>query len=162
VPILRQDGVLTKTGRLFDKGALYKLLQHRTYLGETTHKDKIYPGEHTAILSRELWDRAHAVPQVSPRTRANQTRRQTPALLLGLIFTADGRAMTPTHTRRRGRLYRYYVSQAVLKGIPDTGGVRRLPAGEIEGAVIQQVRALLRQPEIIVGTGRRHGQKCPA
>lgn len=60
--------------------------------------------------------------------------------------------MTPTHTRRRGRLYRYYVSQAVLKGIPDTGGVRRLPAGEIEGAVIQQVRALLRQPEIIVGT----------
>ena len=24
--------------------------------------------------------------------------------------------MSPTHTRRRGRLYRYYVSQAVLQG----------------------------------------------
>lgn len=162
VPLLRQDGVPTKTGRPFDKGALYKLLQHRTYLGETTHKDKIYPGEHQAILSRELWDRAHAVLQVSPRTRANQTRRQTPALLLGLIFTADGRAMTPTHTRRRGRLYRYYVSQAVLKGIPDEGGVRRLPAGEIESAVIQQVRALLRQPEIIVGTWQAARADAPS
>jgi DNA invertase Pin-like site-specific DNA recombinase len=151
VKVLREEGVLTKTGRPFDKGALYKLLQHRTYLGETTHKGKIYPGEHKAIVPRELWDRVHAVLQVSPRTRANHTRRQSPALLQGLIFTPDGRAMTPTHTRRRGKLYRYYVSQAVLKGIPDDG-VRRLPAGEIEGAVIQQVRALLRQPEIVVGT----------
>ena len=81
------------------------------------------------------------------------TRAQTPALLKGLIFGPDGRAMSPTHTRRRGRLYRYYVSQAVLKG---TAGndcpVRRLPAAEIEAAVVEQVRALLRQPEVVVGT----------
>jgi len=32
-------------------------------------------------------------------TRANQTRARSPALLRGLIFTADGRAMTPHHTR---------------------------------------------------------------
>jgi hypothetical protein len=76
VKVLRQEGVLTKTGRLFDKGALYKLLQHRTYLGETTHKGKIYPGEHMAIVPWELWDRVHAVLQVSPRTRANHTRRR--------------------------------------------------------------------------------------
>jgi site-specific DNA recombinase len=158
---LRQEGVLTKTGRPFDKGALYKLLQHRTYLGETTHKGKIYPGEHKAILSRELWDRVHVVLQVSPRTRANHTRRKSPALLQGLIFTPDGRAMTPTHTRRRGKLYRYYVSQAVLKGIPDDNGVRRLPAAEIEGAVIQQVRALLRQPEIIAGTWQAARAEAP-
>lgn len=60
---------------------------------------------------------------------------------------------------RRGRQYRYYVAQAVLKGsataenAPDnTTIVRRIAAAEIEGAVIAEVRALLRQPEIVVGT----------
>ena len=81
-----------------------------------------------------------------------KNRTQSPALLRGLIFGADGRAMSPTHTRRRGRLYRYYVSQQVLKGTADPNVVRRVPAAEIEAAVVEQVRALLRQPEIIIGT----------
>jgi hypothetical protein len=53
-----------------------------------------------------------------------------------------------------GRLYRYYVAQRVLKGdaAGDNGIVRRVSAAEIEAAVVAQVRALLRQPEIIVGT----------
>ncbi len=62
--------------------------------------------------------------------------------------------MSPTHTRRRGRLYRYYVAQRVLKcdDVGDDSIVRRVSAAEIESAVVNQVRALLRQPEIIIGT----------
>ncbi|MBL6459045.1 recombinase family protein [Belnapia sp. T6] len=155
------EGVLTKTGRPFDKGALYRLLNNRTYLGEVMHKGKVYPGEHRAVVPRALWDRVHAVLQESPRVRANQNRRQTPALLRGLIFGSDGRAMSPTHTRRHGRLYRYYVSQAVLKGETSDCPVRRLPAAEIETAVIDQVRALLRQPEVVVGTWRAARAEAP-
>ena len=33
----------------------------------------------------------------------------------GLIFGLTGCVMSPTHTRKGGRIYRYYVSQAVLK-----------------------------------------------
>jgi hypothetical protein len=85
--------------------------------------------------------------------RANKNRQQTPALLRGLLFGAGGRAMSPTHTRRRGRLYRYYLSQSVLKDNDETANaVRRVSAAEIETAVVNQVRMLLRQPEIIVGT----------
>ena len=52
-------------------------------------------------------------------------------------------------------MYRYYVSQAVLKGGAAEGpDISRVPAGEIEAAVIAQVRAMLRQPEIVVGTWR--------
>jgi DNA invertase Pin-like site-specific DNA recombinase len=161
MPVLREEGVLTKTGRPFDKGALYKLLNNRTFLGEVTHKGKVYPGEHRAIVTRELWDSVHAILQESPRVRANQNRRLTPALLRSLIFGPDGRAMSPTHTRRRGRLYRYYVSQAVLKGMADDCPVRRLPAAEIEAAVVDQVRALLRQPEVVVGTWRAVRAEAP-
>ena len=152
---LRAEGVTTKTGRPIDKGDVYKLLNNRTYLGEATHKERVYPGEHAGIVPRELWDRVHGILTESPRVRASRNRAQAPALLKGLIFGADGRALSPTHTRRRGRLYRYYVSQSVLKvtGTDDAPPiVRRVSAAAIEAAVVDQVRALLRQPEVVVGT----------
>lgn len=154
LPILRGEGLLTKTGRPFDKSALYKLLVNRVYIGEAVHKGTAYPGEHDAIIPRHLWDRVHAILAESPRVRAAQARQRAPALLRGLLFGPDGRAMSPSHTRKKGRLYRYYVSQALLQGGANDAPHRRLPAGEIEGLVMAQVRALLRQPEVVVGTWR--------
>ncbi len=92
------------------------------------------PGEQQAIVPRDLWDRVHTTLQVSPRVRANQNRARTPALLEGLIFGADGRALSPTDCRRRGRLYRYYVAQRVLKGDVAADGdiVRRVSAAEMK------------------------------
>ncbi len=151
---LGADGVTTKTGKPIDKGALYKLLNNRVYVGDAVHKGTAYPGEHKAIISRELWNKVHSILQQSPRTRAANTRARTPALLKGLIFGSDGRAMTPTHTRRRGRLYRYYISSGALKGEIRSDVVRRVPASEIESAVVHQLRRLLRTPEIIVASWR--------
>jgi DNA invertase Pin-like site-specific DNA recombinase len=151
---LRAEGVTTKRGKPIDKGDLYKLLNNRIYLGEAVHKGTAYPGEHRAIIDRTLWDRVRAILTTKAPTRAGRTRCQTPALLRGLIFGPTGCAMTPTHTRRRGKLYRYYVSMDVIKQGTDACPVRRVPAGEIEAAVIDQVRALIRTPEIVVRTWR--------
>ena len=146
----------SQSERYWDKGDVYKLLHNRTYVGEATHKGQVFPGEHEAIVPRALWDEVHALLTESPRTRSGPHRNQSPALLKGLIFGTDGRALSPVHTRRRGRLYRYYVAQRVLKGAeggtPDSGIVRRVSAAEIEALVTDQVRALLRQPEVVVGT----------
>src|ERR1019366_628716 len=103
---------------------------------------------------RALWDRVHGILSESPRKRAANTRAQTPALLKGLIFDPNGCAMSPTHTRKGGRLYRYYVSQSVLQRGSNACPVGRIPAGEIETAVVDQLRSLLRAPEIVVGTWR--------
>src|SRR5690606_28633681 len=75
-----------------------------------------------------------------------------PALLKGLLFGPDGAAFSPTHTRKGGRLYRYYVSQTVLKHGAGSCPIGRVPAGEIEAAVIDRMRAVFRQPEIVAGT----------
>ena len=75
-------------------------------------------------------------------------------MLKGLIFGPTGAAMTPAHTRRNGKLYRYYVSTDVLKRDGASCTIRRVPAGEIENAVIDQLRGLLRAPEIVVRTWR--------
>jgi site-specific DNA recombinase len=149
---LVKEGVCNKRGRLLDKGSLYKLLNNRIYVGEAVHKGVAYPGEHQAIVSRDVWDKVHSILRESPRRRAANTRAQTPALLKGLIFGPTGAAMTPTHTRRRGRLYRYYINTRVLKEQPGACSVRRVPAAEVEAAVIGQVRNLLRTPEIVVRT----------
>ncbi|MFN7176241.1 MAG: zinc ribbon domain-containing protein, partial [Thermaurantiacus sp.] len=116
------------------------------------HKGESYPGEHDAIIDREMWDRVHAILQESPRTRAARTRAETPALLKGLLFGPDGAAFSPTHTRKGDRLYRYYVSQTVLKHGAGSCPVARVPAGEIEAAVIDQLRTVFRRPEIVAGT----------
>ena len=62
---------------------------------------------------------------------------------------------------KRGKLYTYYVNQAVLKGTDDGCTVRRISAGEIEAAVMDQVRALLRQPEVVIGTWRAAQAEAP-
>jgi DNA invertase Pin-like site-specific DNA recombinase len=156
VQLLRAEGATTKRGRLLTKSDVYRILSNRVYLGEAVHKGTSYPGEHEAIITQAQWDAAHAVLQVNPRVRINRTRNATAPLLRGLIFDSEGRAMSPSHSRGRGgRMYRYYVSQAVLQGgATERPEIARLPAGEIEAAVVAQVRALLRQPEMVVGTWR--------
>ena len=151
---LLSEGVTSKRGKPINKGYLYKLLKNQVYIGKAVHKGKAYPGEHEAIISQDLWNKVRSIISESPRARANHTRAQTPALLKGIIFGADGRAMTPVHTKKINKLYRYYVAAELLKGETPDGIVRRVPAGEIEAAVIDNVRGLLRAPEIVVATWR--------
>jgi site-specific DNA recombinase len=148
------EGVATRRGKPIDKGFLYKLLNNRVYVGDAVHKGTAYPGEHEAIIGLDLWNRVHCILRESPRVRARHTRTTEPALLKGLIFGPTGRAMSPTYTRKGGRLYRYYVSQSVLKLGPETCPIRRVAAAEIETAVVDQLRGMLRAPEIVVRTWR--------
>lgn len=110
-----------------------------------------YPGEHEAIIEEDLWNRAHAILQESPRKRANNSRAQTPALLKGLIFSDTGAAMTPTSTKKGAKLYRYYVSMDVIRN-RETGEETapvRLAAGMVENAVVTEVRRILQTPEVV-------------
>lgn len=157
--ILTVEGILTRRGRPLDKGVIYKLLNNPVYVGEAVHKGTSYAGEHQAIISRGLWAKVQAILSDGSRKRAAKTRAQTPALLKGLLSGPTGCAMSPTHTRKAGKLYRYYVSQSVLKRGPNTCPVGRLSAAEIEAAVVDQLRVIIRAPEIIIATwkaGREH------
>ena len=145
-------GIRNRNGNGMDKKYIYRLLGNRAYIGEAVHKGESYPGEHDAIIDRETWDRVHAILTESPRTRAANTRTETPALLKGLLYGPDGAAFSPSHTRKGARLYRYYVSQSVLKHGAGSCPIGRVPAGDIEDAVIDQLRAVFRQPEIVAGT----------
>jgi len=154
IAALAKEGTLNKQGKPIEKGYLYRILNNRLYLGEAVHKGTAHPGEHDPLIDRGLWDQVHAVIDPSPRTRATRALGRTPALLKGLIFGPTGVAMTPTHTRKRGRLYRYYVSTDVIRQGSSPLPIRRVPAAQIEDAVIDQIRAMVQTPEIIVATWR--------
>jgi site-specific DNA recombinase len=142
-----------REGRPFDKGTLYKILRNRTYLGEAVHKGKSYPGEHEPIVDRATWDRVHEVLASNAKWRGNEARARTPAPLRGLMrCTHCNSAMTPTHTRRRGRLYRYYICLGASRRGHDTCPVRSIAASEVEGLVLGQVRRLLASPELVART----------
>jgi site-specific DNA recombinase len=142
-----------REGRPFDKGTLYKILRNRTYLGEAVHRGQSYPGEHEPIIDRVTSERVHEVLASNARRRGNEARARTPAPLRGLMrCTHCSAAMTPTHTRRRGRLYRYYVCLGASRRGHDTCPVRSIAAAEVEGLVLGQVRRLLASPELVART----------
>ena len=148
---LRREGFRNKQGALIDKRYLYRLLKNRVYRGDAVHMGTAYPGEHDAIIDDNLWDRAHAILQESPRKRANNSRSRTPAILKGLIFSDPGAAMTPTSTKKGAKLYRYYVSMDVIRN-RETGeetAPMRLAAGMVEDAVVTEVRRILQTPEVV-------------
>ena len=92
----------------------------------------------------------HKVQACNARRRGNEARARTPAPLRGLMRCTH--AMTPTHTRRRGQLYRYYVCLGARRRGHDTCPVRSIAASEVEGLVLVQVRRLLESPELIART----------
>jgi len=129
-------------GCSFGRGALYHLLRNRIYRGEVVHKGIAYPGEHEPIVNEELWSAVQA------RLSGNLTRRQrarieSGALLGGLIFDDRGNRMSPTYTVRRGNRYRYYISQAQLRG-GEAGSRPRIGADDVELLVVEEL--FRRQP----------------
>ncbi|MGA0586590.1 recombinase family protein [Dyella sp. KRB-257] len=133
-----------------DKGHIYKLLSNRTYLGELRHKEQWYQAEHPPIISRELWDGVHAILATNSQVRGNATWATVAYLLKGIVFGNDGRALSPWHTtRKNGRRHRYDVPQGAAKEHMGASGLPRLPAAELESAVLDQLRAILRAPNLL-------------
>ena len=61
----------------------------------------------------------------------------------GLIFDSDGARLSPTHAVKKGKRYRYYVSTALItRSRSEHPKGRRIPAGDIEGLVLDRLRAL--------------------
>ena len=60
---------------------------------------------------------------------------------MGRIFDDRGNRMSPSHTRKRGITYRYYISAPLLQGQPERAGtIRRVPAAEVEKTVADALR----------------------
>lgn len=153
---------MAKNGREFggtplDKGAIYKILNNPIYIGKIRHKEKIYDGRHEAIISDDLWERAHNTMQQSPRERAVSTKRRTKAVLCGVLRCGGcNSSMTPCHTKKKGgKLYRYYGAVNYKKGGCPDCPIKQVTASEIETVVLHQLQSIFAAPEMIVETWKQ-------
>ena len=150
---LRARGIVTKlrvlkTGRTvggipFTRGPLAHFLRNRFYIGEVVFKGEVLPGEQPAILDRELFDAVQAKLN-EQRNDHSAARDKSKSLLIGRIYDDRGNRMSPSHVRKQGIKYRYYLSSPLLHGRPErAGSVRRVPAAEVEALVGSAVRVHL-------------------
>ena len=138
-------------GTPYSRGALYNILENPIYLGEVWHRGQSYVGEHEGIVPRKLWDKVQTQLRANDQAHRNGSTARYPSLLVGLLYDAQGNRFTPSHAVKNGKRYRYYVSQAAIKGIPSPQGAPlRIPAHEIEALVSTRLRSLLGAPQELV------------
>jgi hypothetical protein len=147
---LRKRGVVSKPrtrktgqkvgGIALERSALAYLLRNRFYIGEVAFKGEILPGEQPAIIERKLFDAVQA--RLNEQINNHKTSRSSSeALLVGRIFDDRGNRMTPSHARKNGIKYRYYISSVLVQGQGEqAGSVNRVPAAEVEAVIAKAVR----------------------
>jgi site-specific DNA recombinase len=124
----------------FTRGPLAYLLHNRFYIGEVLYRGDVCPGEHEAILDRDLFE-AVQTKLASQQRAFVQGRAGSAALLMGKLFDDRGNRMSPSHARKSGRRYRYYVSCALSQGRSDeVGSVPRVAAALIDPLVLKALR----------------------
>jgi site-specific DNA recombinase len=132
-------------GGRFSRGALYHLLSNPIYRGEIRHKHECHPGQHEAIVGRELWERVQQ--RLRDRGVRNGEGRKTEAPrspLAGKLVDESGEPLYVQGAAKGQRRYRYYVSRTLVRGTAEsTEQGWRISAPEIEQRVAAAAREML-------------------
>jgi site-specific DNA recombinase len=141
-------------GNPFTKGSLHRLLSNVTYLGKIEYQNEIHEGKHQAIIEADVWARAHAQLALNGRQGGAAARNKFGALLKGLLFCATcGCAMSPSHsTKSATKRYRYYRCHRSEQRGRGTCPFPAVPAEQIEQLVIDRIRGIGREPEVLAAT----------
>jgi site-specific DNA recombinase len=133
------------TGGPFTLDALRRLLSNILYTGEVRHQGKIYPGEHSAILARDEWERVQSLLPQSIQPHGGM-RNKHQALLQGLLHCECCAApMVYSYAAKGGRKYPYYVCRNAQRNGWSVCPSKSLPAQAIEGSVLGRVREGMEQ-----------------
>ena len=148
---------LTRKGREvgggeFDKLSLRRLLTNHAYVGKVLFDGVVYDAEHPPIVDQETWDRVQSLLKGAPRHPGRRGPRSS-ALLGGILYCAPcGAAMTPTYSQKRRIRYRYYVCHRAHRRGWETCPSKSVPAVEIEKFVVDRLRAVGSDPDVIAAT----------
>jgi site-specific DNA recombinase len=80
----------------------------------------------------------------------------------GVAASQTGRSRyTPTHANKKGRRYRYYTSQAVIRKIGKSNAPARIPAHDLEKAVVDRLLEWLETPTQLLAVLRYETTAAP-
>ena len=130
-------------GKPFSRGYFHKILTNPIYLGKIRHKDKLYQGQHSAIIDAEIWNKAQARLRDGAARQRGSAAKTGPSPLAGKLFSACGMRLTPSHTKKGQVRYRYYVTKSKTKDASDRLDWK-LPAPNFERFASDAVRRWIR------------------
>jgi len=131
-------------GNVLSRGALYNLLSNPVYIGEIRHGDLRYPGLHPPIIDLDIWGKVQERLTNNAVPRSDRPQVVESSLLMGKLFDVLGEGLTPSHSVKAGRRYRYYVSRSLITGTADANRRGwRIPAPDLERAVAEAAGRML-------------------
>ena len=137
-------------GEPFSRTGLRRLLTNVLYAGKVRYKDELHDGEQPAIVDAGIFSRAGELLRRNGRTAGPPDRNRCGALLRGLLRCAPcGCTMTPAHTTRGDRRYRYYTCTNAQKKGWSACPSKSIPAAQIEGLVVERVRTVGRDRALL-------------
>jgi site-specific DNA recombinase len=142
-----------REGTEWNTGHIYRLLGNRIYIGEVVHKGESYPGEHQAIVDKELWEKVQSILSENTRAKLSKAKTKMISPLQGVIRCGHcDCSMGPTYTQKGERRYTYYICEKDAKRAVSRCPLKRVPAGDIEKAVLEQLGAVFRTPTLVAKT----------
>ena len=140
----------TRGGRPFNKKSLYDLLTNVAYIGKIRYKAEVHDGEQTPIVDKQVFADTQVLLKRNGRSGGRATRTKHSALLRGMVrCSACNCAMSHSFTARGPRQYRYYVCQRAQTRGWDACPNPSIPAGEIERFVVDEIKCVGRDPQVI-------------
>lgn len=148
--VRRMKNGRTTGDRPFSRGRIQHILRNPLYVGKVRHKDMVYDGLHDPVIDQDLFERVQAKLDAASRRIGKVRKARVPSPLAGRIFDEQGHRLTPSHTTRGPKRFRYYVSQSLVKNSGEVTDGVRLPAQTVEGAVASAIRSRITQDRTIL------------
>ncbi len=138
-------------GRSFSRGNLHRILTNPVYTGKMVHFEKQYLGQHPAIIDQVLWDEVQAKMVDNKQALQQRPKVTSESLLTGILYDSEGQRLSPSHSQKQSKRFRYYLSQKLVnesKAAAPQG--MRIPAQELETLVIDQTCDWLNNTDALI------------
>ena len=140
-------------GAPITKTQLHQMLRNVTYIGKIAYKDEVHEGEHVGIVDDAVFEQVQQLLYANQHHASSEKRNKHGALLRGLLHCATCNCgMSHTFTTKGQRRYRYYLCQNAAQNGRSACPAPSLPAAEIESFVIEEIKAIGRDPTLVAAT----------
>ena len=121
------------------------------YIGMVPHNDKLYDGEHKAIIDKKLWDKTQRLLKANSQTAPGSRRNATAAPFKGLLTCGYcGGSFGLTYTGKKDRRYMYYLCMADHVRTEQQCPLHRFAAGNLDKIILQQLARIFKTPSMLV------------
>lgn len=101
------------------------------------------PGQHEPIISEMIWDQTQNKLASQRSHRRSRSNALSPSLLKGLLFDENGERLSPSHSNKNGKRYRYYILHRLMQRKDSKYDGWHLPAHELEILVCDTLASFL-------------------